>query len=231
MADAEIGVVVDVAVERRDNVRLTARRLELLAVDRMGVRLGDDADTGPAGVGEHRRARSRGRHRRAEQVVGEDLLADRPSVVAELTDLGSCLVDEGQHISRDANGAGLIERVDRSRSNRLSERWQVEIMPTHHHVHTGRVATAHLEPVDGAERLLDRHIRLDGGCRRAGPGELEHRADQAAAVVPEGPTEIPDPHEPGCSPFDLVVAEGGRHHLGVDLGPIDEHLQPVEPFQ
>jgi hypothetical protein len=54
--DAEVGVVVDVAVERGHHVRARVggrRRFELLAVERVRVGFGDDADARPAGVTEH----------------------------------------------------------------------------------------------------------------------------------------------------------------------------------
>ena len=53
--DAEVGVVVDVAVERGDDVRRhdAAGLLDLVAVQRMGVGLADDPDARPAGVTEH----------------------------------------------------------------------------------------------------------------------------------------------------------------------------------
>ncbi len=59
----EVGVVVDVAVERRRDVR--AARVDLLVVERMGVGFGDDADAGPAGVRQHRRSRRWGAERDA----------------------------------------------------------------------------------------------------------------------------------------------------------------------
>ena len=49
---AQIHVVVDVAVERRDHVR-PEPSTGLLGVDRMGVGLGDDPDARPPGVTEH----------------------------------------------------------------------------------------------------------------------------------------------------------------------------------
>ena len=45
-------------------------------------------------------------------------------------------------------------------------------MVAHEHVQAGGVAAAHLEPVDGRERDLDRRERLDRGRRRAGAGEV-----------------------------------------------------------
>ena len=51
----QVGVVVDVTVERGDDVRagvVTALPLDLLAVERMGVRLGDDSDARPPRMSE-----------------------------------------------------------------------------------------------------------------------------------------------------------------------------------
>ncbi|CAB4730465.1 unannotated protein [freshwater metagenome] len=57
MLHHEVDVVVDIAVQHCHDVRERARRLPLLLViERMGVRLGDDADTRPPGVAEHRNA-------------------------------------------------------------------------------------------------------------------------------------------------------------------------------
>ena len=53
--DSQVGVVVDVTVERGDDVRagiLAALSLDLFAVERMGVGFGDDADARPPRVSE-----------------------------------------------------------------------------------------------------------------------------------------------------------------------------------
>ena len=114
VGDPEIGVVVDVAVEGRDHVRARAggrRRLELVAVDRVGVRLGDDADARPPRVTEHRGACRRRRDRDAQQVVAGDRGTQRTGVVAELADLGGRLVDERQHAVDQPHRTGLVGGV------------------------------------------------------------------------------------------------------------------------
>ena len=63
-------MVVDVAVEHADDVgpgELAAGQLELVAVDRVGVGLGDDPHAGPAGVAEHGDLGPLARHRQAQE--------------------------------------------------------------------------------------------------------------------------------------------------------------------
>ena len=67
----EVGVVVDVAVERGDDVG-RGRRAELLLVERVRVRLGDDADARPPRVPEHDGLGGVGVEREAEQLVVAD---------------------------------------------------------------------------------------------------------------------------------------------------------------
>ena len=96
----EVGVIVDVAVERADHVGPFVA-VELLMVERVRVGLGDDADARPPRVPEHhhlggvdRPARGAAARRR-----GSASRSDR-GVVAELADLGRRLVHERQHVAR-----------------------------------------------------------------------------------------------------------------------------------
>ena len=91
----EVGVVVDVAVERAHHVG-TLVTVELLVVERVRVGLGDDADTRPAGVAEHHDLGVVVRECEVQQRVVADRGTQHRGVVAELTDLGGGLVDEGE---------------------------------------------------------------------------------------------------------------------------------------
>ena len=70
----DVGVVVDIAVQGRHHVRMigSTRALGLVAVQRMAVRLADDAHAGPTGVPEHRHARIRRGERQPQQLVAFD---------------------------------------------------------------------------------------------------------------------------------------------------------------
>ena len=106
----------------------------------------------------------------------------RGGVVAELADLGGRLVDEaevalgGAHRLRPEEvvaGAGG-ERARRPRGRSRSRPWSRTRT-----VSPARVAAAHLEPVEGGERLLDRRADLDGRPRR----RRARRARATAAAV------------------------------------------------
>ncbi len=72
----EIGVVVDVTVERGGHVGPAVVR-KLFLVQGVRVRLGDDADARPPRVREHRGLRGLRPQREAQQVVVADLGAER----------------------------------------------------------------------------------------------------------------------------------------------------------
>src|SRR5690606_32330126 len=92
----EAQVVVDVAVQRGDHVRLDLAA-ELEGLERVRVRLADDADARPARVTEHGDLRGLRRERGTQQVVATDRGPQRGDVVAELADLRGPLVDEAEH--------------------------------------------------------------------------------------------------------------------------------------
>ena len=109
-------MVVDVAVEHADDERRrrAAGLLELVAVDRVGVGLGDDADAGPAGVAEHGDLGPFAAQRQAQQAVGARRPRGIAGVVAELADLGRRLVHDRQRRPAKRAAPALEQRVARS---------------------------------------------------------------------------------------------------------------------
>ena len=171
----EVGVVVDVAVERADDVGAVGA-VELLVVQRVRVGLGDDADARPAGVTEHHDLGGVVGQREVQQRVVADRGAQHRGVVAELPDLGRGLVDERELVAGGAHRARSEQRVGRPHLDETPDGRLVEVEPVvaHEEVQPGRVAAAHLEAVDGRERDLHREERLDarrstGRHRRATP--------------------------------------------------------------
>jgi hypothetical protein len=219
--DPEVGVVVDVAVERGHHVRARPggrRRFELVTVDRVGVGFGDDADAGPAGVAEHRRARVGVADREAQQRVGRDRRAQRPGVVTELTDLGRRLVDERQHPVGHAHRAGLVGRVLGAVGDRLLDRriCEIEPVPVHEHVDAGGVAAAHLEPVERRQRLLDGEVGRRCAEPRAAARECGDLARGAQAVVSDRPERVAERDRCRVAAFELVGRQLGTLQRSVD---------------
>ena len=178
----EVGVVVDVAVERSHHVRALGVGARLLfLVEWVGVGLGDDADAGPAGVAEQRdpgRGRTQGC---PQQVVAVDGGANDAAVVTQFTDLGGGLVDEAQAPVHDPDGPGREERIpgasgDERRYSRVGE---VQAVVPHEEVHPGRVATTNLEPVQHRQRLLDEQVALESGRAGITPCQFLDRAGRA----------------------------------------------------
>ena len=158
----EVAVVVHVAVEDPDEVRrhLATALLQLLAVDGVGVGLGDDPDAGPAGVPEHGDLRSLGLQRLAQEGVLLDLVPQRPGVVAELPDLGRRLVHDRQRRADEPRRARLEQGVARAAGQRggdVGVRGHQPVVP-HQDVHAGGVAAAHLHAIDRRQGLLDRQV-------------------------------------------------------------------------
>ena len=68
---------------------------------------------------------------------------------------------------------------------------EVEAVVADEHGEPGAVAAAHLEPVEGGERLLDRRADLDGRPGRLGPHQLAHAARRWEAGRARPPTARP----------------------------------------
>ena len=93
----------------------------------MRVRLGDDADARPSGVREHRSLRGLRPQREVQEVIVANLRAQSRGVVAQLTDLGGGLVDEGQISVRGADGARHEEGIRVALRDQTSDRGIVEV--------------------------------------------------------------------------------------------------------
>ena len=171
----QLDVVVDVAVEGGGHVgrrRRTAAAV-LLAVERVGVGLADEADAGPAGVAEHGDLGVGAGQGPAEEAVAGDGGPHGPDVVAQLADLGRRLVDEGQ---AGPAGSGRWIRPDGARPEQRVAGpggdlgvGRVEPVAGDQQVQAGGVAAPHLEPVDGRQGDLDRPVGLEGGVARSRP--------------------------------------------------------------
>jgi len=192
MACPQVGMVVDVAVQRRDEVRGVDLVLQLFAVDRMGVGFGDDSDARPTRVTEHRDSCARLAHRVPQQVVGDDRRAHHSRVVAQLADFGRRLVDERPRIARDAHRARGEEAVVVAAAHQCVDSRVIarEAVVPHHHVHAGRVATAHFKPVDRRQRLLNREVCRERAATGASPGHAVDGTGRADAIVAQRPRGV-----------------------------------------
>ena len=152
--------------------------------------------------------------RRRKRIVG-DRGAQGAGVVAELADLGGGLVDEAQAPAGDAHRAVLEQRIavaleDRPLHHRIGRRQPV--VP-HEEVQTGRVATAHLEPVERRQRLLDGQVSGDCRNRAVSAGQRLDFASRAEPVVPNGPCRIAEVDQLGG---DALVLVGIERSVGLD---------------
>ena len=221
----QVGVVVDVAVDRPDHVGGVgggvvpgAGRGDQLAVEGMGVGLGDDADRRPAGVGQHQGPGLVAGQGRGQQLVVADGGPQRGGVVAQLADLGRGLVHEARHLLGEADRAGAEIAVpaaggDGGGHGRIAE---VQAVAPHQQVQPSRVPAPDLEAVQGGQGLMDGQAR---GHRRLGAGvadEAPHRAGRPEAVPPQGPEAVADPDQIVVELFQL--GGPGGHVAGVEAG-------------
>ena len=159
----QIGEVVDVAVEYRGDVGAGvgwAAVGGLVTVDGVGVGLGDDADRGPAGVGQDRGFGLVGGEGQLEQLVGHDGVAHGVGVVAQLPDLGRRLVDEADLTLGGADRAALEQGVGGAGGQEGGHPLgaEVEAVVADQYVETGRIAAPDLK--------ADRGWRGPAGWRR-----------------------------------------------------------------
>ena len=216
--DAQVGVVVDVAVERADDERrvrpppgcsisslLTGWALGSEMMPTLAQRVWPSTATWA-------RRRAQGE---AQQLVGGDRGAHRPGVVAELADLGRRLVDERQRTVRRSGprpiwnsgsparsaSAATIAGSSRSRSWSRTKTW----MPAESRPRTSSRSMRR-------ERLLDREVARR--ARRAGvaPGEGGDRGGGAQAVAADGPQRVAQRDQLGAAPLERVDVEvaGGQ---------------------
>ena len=211
---AEITVVVDVAVEGRHHVRrvgalLGAGSLGLVGVERVGVRLTDDADARPPRVSDQRSPRPWRRHGSPEECVGGERRAECCGVVAELADLGRLLVDERQDrpavsVVRGDDRPVLEQRVVAALGDERSERVGVEIVIPDVEVDARRVAAADLEAIDRGERLLRDEVCPHRRDRGLGTGERLDLTRGAEAVVANRPEDVGELEQLGVRVFEFV---------------------------
>ena len=166
--------------------------LDLEAVDRVGVGLADDADARPARVPEDQRRRPIPRQGQAQQVVGQQVGPHRGGVVAELADLGRRLVHEAEVPLGGAHRLRSEEVVAGPAGDEAGHRGvgQIEAVVADEHGEPGAVAAAHLEAVEGGERLLDGRADLDGRPGRFGSHQLPHARGGGEPVPHHRPQRV-----------------------------------------
>ena len=205
----EVGEVVDVAVERADHVRSV--EVEQVAVERMGVGLGDDADRRPPRVAEHERAGVVAPQRGPQQLVGGEGGPQHGGVVTQLADLGRRLVDDAQR-PVDQTGTARSERLIGRATGDLRLHGgivDVEGVAAHEHVDTGGVTAPDLEAVEGGQCLVDGEIGLQGTLRREPVAQLGDGLGGPDAVPGDGPEAVPDPDQFVVASLQLDGRQGG----------------------
>ncbi len=215
----QVGVVVDIAVQRSRDV-LPAVDTELLVVQRVRVRLGDDPDARPAGVREHDRGRSVRPQCEPQQLVVRDLLTQARSVVAELSDLGGGLVHEGQMSVGDADRARREQRIGAAQLHEARDRRvvEVEIVTRNEHVQSRGVATADLEPVERRQGDRDRVERVDRAAVGTTTRQRLDDARGAEAIVAHGPHRVLGCDQRRIERLDLQPIRRVEIEPGLELG-------------
>ena len=211
VADLDVGVIVDVAVEDSNHVRGTTGLLELLAVERVAVGFADDPDTCPTRVAEHGEPRIGLRQRQAQQFVGADRSAQRTSVVAELADLSGGLVHEAEARPCHAHRAVLEQRITVALEQHPLHRGVRHGQPVvpDEEVKTGGVATAHLESIERRQRLLHGQVAGDRSNGAIESRQCLDLACRAQTVVADRPRRVAEVDQLCC---DRVPARRGRAH-------------------
>ena len=174
----------------RHEVRRAAGRLELVAVDRVGVGFGDDADARPTRVAEHRRARRGAATRQPQQLVAGDAPRATPACCrrARRSRRPPCTRTTARRRRRAPNRTGRSGPAHARRARLHRRVGRVEPVSTHEHVDAGRVAAAHFEPIERRERLLDREVGGQRALAGVAPGELGRPRGRCAADRCEPPT-------------------------------------------
>ncbi len=148
----EVGVVIDITVERGHYIR-TAERHDLLLVQGVSVRFRDDADAGPPRMGEHDAPSGVGPNRQVQERVVHHRRAQGTRVVAELADFGGSLVDEREIAFRRAHGLRTKQSIVGAAAEQTGDCGVVEIEPVAGdvNVQAGGIATAYLEAIERRE--------------------------------------------------------------------------------
>ena len=170
-------------------------------------------DDGPRLVGERALGSS---------AVGTDGEPELPRVVAELADLGCCLVDEHQLVAGPANGARAKERIGDPLGDERGELGIVgrDAVAAHGHGDAGGIAPADLEPVERRERLLNRAERLDRGPAGIDAGQFGHGVRRPQPVVAQRPQRITGTDQGGVQLLDPARSFG---HPILEAGLDDLH--------
>ena len=125
----------------------------------MGVGLGDDPEARPPGVPEHRSPDGFTGQGTGQEFVADQRTAQRRCLVTQLPDLGGRLDDQHQPVPGEHPGTSRAqERVGRACGQMRRDRrvGQVEAVAPEGDLEPGGIAAAHLQAVEGGERLLDR---------------------------------------------------------------------------
>ena len=173
----------------------------------MSVRLGDDADAGPAGVAEQSDASMRGLEGPAQQGITCEVGPKRSSVVTKLPNLGSCLIDERQRVGRRLNGVRLEQWVGAAISEQHGQRFGLNVVAPHVQMHASRIAATHFESIDRRESLLDNQVAGERRGRRCRAGQRRHFKNSPQTIVGDRPHRILQRDQVGARPFECIGVE------------------------
>ena len=126
LREPKFGMVVDVPVEGGDDVAAVSA-VQLLGVERMGVRLGNDPDTRPTGVADHGGPRPGAGQGPGEEGIAADGGPQGLDVVAQFADLGRGFVHEAEAPGWRPDGARSEERIGTPPRHRGTDRRVVEV--------------------------------------------------------------------------------------------------------
>ena len=122
----------------------------------------------------------------------------------------------------------LEEWVDAPLGDRPSDRLGIEVVTPDEHVQPGRVATAHLQPIDRGERLLDREVRprppSTARDRRA-----RRRAGGAESIVADRPERILEIDETGVGQLECAASRPGGVGVEWRFDVRGDRVELIEP--
>ena len=230
-SDAQVGVVVDVTVQRGHDVRRlrTAGLFEFERVERMGVGLADDADARPASVAQDRHPGARRLQGPPKQRIGAQRTAQGGGVVAEFSDLGSGLVHEREALVGLHDRSGLEQRVGAAVGDECGQRIGLDVVAPYEHVEPSGVAASYFEPVDRRERLLHGEVPAE---RRRGCVSSSERLDlacRAETIVTDGPEGVLEIDQFGVGALERVGIEPIGVAVEAVLDVRGRGIEPVEP--
>ncbi len=159
-----------------------------------------------------------------QQFVAGEGRAQSPGVVAELADLSRRLVHERPDTVVDADRTRLEERIEGPVGD-ADGTW-VELRVPDEQVEPSRIATTHLQAVDGGQRLL--HGVVAGERRLAGvaPGEAGYLDCCSKAIASNRPQGVAECDQRQTLCFDLVGRQRGGLERRLPLcGERFEHVE------